>query len=163
MDRAGRTFAAARARSCSSTAPGTAPRIATIRKASQFTSALDKFLHRFLRHSFTIGPPLMRNRRLDRPLQPVVSDCRNLAGLCQSFVQIVDANGVSFLDWGSIRLSTAPQVEFQVLRESLRYPKGRTRSSVDCSRGPAHSLEVRSVAPSRDDIPAKKTPAERHR
>jgi outer membrane protein len=99
----------------------------------------------------------MRNRRLDRPLQPVVSDCRNLAGLCQSFVQIVDANGVSFLDWSSIRLSTALQVEFQVLRESLRYPKGRTRSSVDCSRGPAHSLEVRSVAPSRDDIPAKKT------
>jgi hypothetical protein len=53
-------------------------------------------------------------------------------------------------------LSTALQVGFAVLRESLRYPKGRTRSSADGSRGPARSLEVGSVAPARHDIPAKK-------
>src|SRR5258707_11045777 len=53
-------------------------------------------------------------------------------------------------------LSTALQVEFAVLRESLRYPKGRTRSSADGSRGPARSLELGPVAPARHDIPAKK-------
>jgi len=53
-------------------------------------------------------------------------------------------------------LSTALQVEFAVLRESLRYPKGRTRSSADGSRGTARSLELGPVAPARHDIPAKK-------
>jgi hypothetical protein len=43
-------------------------------------------------------------------------------------------------------LSTALQVEFAVLRESLRDPTGPQRSSEDCSRGPARSLEVRAVA-----------------
>jgi outer membrane protein len=46
--------------------------------------------------------------------------------------------------------------EFAVLRESLRYPKGPQRSSADCSRGPARSLEVGAVAPACHDIPAKK-------
>jgi hypothetical protein len=53
-------------------------------------------------------------------------------------------------------LSTALQVEFAVLRESLRYPNGRTRSSADGSRGPARSLEVGPGAPARHDIRAKK-------
>jgi outer membrane protein len=60
------------------------------------------------------------------------------------------------LDWGGIMLSTALQVEFAVLRESLRDPKGPQRSSADCSRGPARSLEVAAVAPACHDIPAKK-------
>jgi hypothetical protein len=51
-------------------------------------------------------------------------------------------------------LSTALQVEFAVLRESLRYPKGLQLA--DCSRGPARSLEVGAIAPTRQDIPAKK-------
>ena len=53
-------------------------------------------------------------------------------------------------------LSRALQVEFAVLRKSLRYPKGPQRSSADCSRGPARSLEVGAVAPACHDIPAKK-------
>jgi hypothetical protein len=51
-------------------------------------------------------------------------------------------------------LSTALQVEFAVLRESLRYPKGLQLA--DCSRGPARSLEVGAIAPTRQDLPAKK-------
>ena len=53
-------------------------------------------------------------------------------------------------------LSTALQVEFAVLREFLRYPKGPQRSSAGCSRGPARSLEVGAVAPPCHDIQAKK-------
>lgn len=53
-------------------------------------------------------------------------------------------------------LSTALQVEFAVLREFLRYPKGPQRSSADCSRAPARLLEVGAVAPACHDIPAKK-------
>src|SRR6266404_1315795 len=53
-------------------------------------------------------------------------------------------------------LSTALQVEYAVLREAMRYPKGRTRSSADGSRGTARSLELGPVAPARHDIPAKK-------
>lgn len=53
-------------------------------------------------------------------------------------------------------LSTALQVEFAVLREFLRYPKGPQRSYADCSRGPARSLEVGAVTPACHDIQAKK-------
>ena len=60
------------------------------------------------------------------------------------------------LGLGGIMLSTALQVEFAVLREFLRYPKGPQRSSAGCSRGPARSLEVGAVAPPCHDIQAKK-------
>jgi outer membrane protein len=55
------------------------------------------------------------------------------------------------LDWGGIMLTTALQVEFEVLH--------RTRSSADCSRGVAFaapSLEDGAVAPARHAIQAKK-------
>jgi outer membrane protein len=63
------------------------------------------------------------------------------------------------LDWGGIMLSTALQVEFQVLRDALTYPKHCTRISADCSLGidfAARSLEVGAVAAARHDISAKK-------
>jgi outer membrane protein len=63
------------------------------------------------------------------------------------------------LDWGGIMLSTALQVEFQVLRDALTYPKHCTRISADCSLGidfAARSLEVGAVAAARHDIPARK-------
>jgi outer membrane protein TolC len=56
------------------------------------------------------------------------------------------------LDWGGIMLSTALQVELEVLRDALTYPKHCTRSAADCSPGvdfAARSLELRAVAPVR--------------
>ena len=56
-------------------------------------------------------------------------------------------------------LSTALQVELEVLHDGLTYPKHCTCGAADCSPGvdfAVRSLELGAVAPVRHDIPAKK-------